>query len=64
MRKTITLLILTLVLTFTLLQGKASADTVLRWSGKKAHHWSTSNSWLRGSDYIPESAVNQLKMWQ
>jgi len=64
MRKTITLLIATLVLTFTLFQGKASGDTVSRWSSKKAHHWSASNGWLRGSNFIPGSAVNQLEMWQ
>lgn len=64
MRKTITLLIATLVLTFTFFQGKGSESTVSRWNSKKAHHWSASNGWLRGSNFIPGSAVNQLEMWQ
>ena len=64
MRKTITLLIATLVLTITFFQGKGSESAVSRWSSKKAHHWSTLNGWLRGSNFIPGSAVNQLEMWQ
>ncbi len=64
MRKTITCLIVALVLTITLFQGYASGDTVSRWSSKKAQHWSASNVWLRGCNFIPGSAVNQLEMWQ
>jgi hypothetical protein len=35
-----------------------------RWSIDKAQQWSAENGWLRGCDFIPSSAINQLEMWQ
>jgi hypothetical protein len=34
------------------------------WSVEKAQDWSKKLPWLRGSDFIPSSAINQLEMWQ
>ncbi len=34
------------------------------WSIEKARKWATGLPWLRGSDFIPSSAINQLEMWQ
>ena len=34
------------------------------WSPEKAREWAKDMPWLRGSDFIPSSAINQLEMWQ
>ena len=34
------------------------------WSIEKARNWEKNLPWLRGSDFIPSSAINQLEMWQ
>ena len=34
------------------------------WSKEKANEWYKTKGWLRGSDYIPSTAINQLEMWQ
>ena len=34
------------------------------WSTQKAADWYKTKGWLRGCDFIPSSAVNQLEMWQ
>jgi glycosyl hydrolase family 2 len=34
------------------------------WSFEKANAWYKSKGWLRGCDFIPSTAVNQLEMWQ
>lgn len=34
------------------------------WSVEKATQWGNLQNWLRGCDYIPSTAVNQLEMWQ
>ena len=35
-----------------------------RWSIEKAQQWSKENGWLRGSNFNPSSAINQLETWQ
>jgi hypothetical protein len=35
-----------------------------RWTEEKAKTWYGQQSWLVGSNYIPENAINQLEMWQ
>lgn len=35
-----------------------------RWSKEKATQWAEQNNWLVGCNYIPQSAINQLEMWQ
>lgn len=34
------------------------------WSKEKANEWYQQWGWLRGSDFIPSTAINQLEMWQ
>src|SRR5688572_29542464 len=34
------------------------------WTKDQANDWYKSWGWLRGSDFIPSTAVNQLEMWQ
>jgi len=41
--------------------GSASGSL---WSVEKADSWAKKLPWLRGSDFIPSSAINQLEMWQ
>jgi hypothetical protein len=43
--------------------GKAGAQTG-RWTEQKANAWYAKQPWLVGSNYVPESAINQLEMWQ
>jgi len=35
-----------------------------KWSEKQAAEWFAKVGWLRGSDFIPSTAINQLEMWQ
>ena len=34
------------------------------WSKEKAAEWSANHGWLRGANFIPSTAINQLEMWQ
>jgi len=34
------------------------------WSKEHANEWYTKWGWLRGSDFTPSTAINQLEMWQ
>ena len=34
------------------------------WNKEKASAWYVTKGWLRGSDFIPSTAINQLEMWQ
>lgn len=34
------------------------------WSAEKANEWYQQWGWLRGSDFLPSTAINQLEMWQ
>jgi endo-1,4-beta-mannosidase len=35
-----------------------------RWTVEEANFWYQYWGWLRGSDFIPSTAINQLEMWQ
>ena len=48
---------------FGLCSGAAWAQTT-RWSEEKASQWYAQQPWLIGSNYTPQSAINQLEMWQ
>jgi Cellulase (glycosyl hydrolase family 5) len=41
----------------------APAQTA-RWPEQKANDWYARQPWLIGSNYVPQSAINQLEMWQ
>lgn len=34
------------------------------WTKEKANAWYAKQGWLRGSNFIPSTAINQLEMWQ
>lgn len=34
------------------------------WTKAQANQWYASKGWLRGCDFIPSTAINQLEMWQ
>ena len=34
------------------------------WTAEQANAWYNGLDWLRGSDFIPSTAINQLEMWQ
>lgn len=34
------------------------------WTAETAREWYDKVGWLRGSDFIPSTAINQLEMWQ
>ena len=40
------------------------AQTRPVWTKQQAKDWYASKPWLRGSDFIPSTAINQLEMWQ
>ena len=52
-----------LTLTLILYIGTASAQHPI-WTKEKANTWYSSKGWLRGCDFIPSTAINQLEMWQ
>ncbi len=35
-----------------------------RWTVDHANEWYKQWGWLRGADFIPSTAINQLEMWQ
>ena len=35
-----------------------------RWSTEQATAWHAEQPWLRGCNFIPSNAINQLEMWQ
>lgn len=41
-----------------------AADGAGRWTQPQAAAWFRLHGWLRGSNFIPSSAINQLEMWQ
>jgi|WetSurMetagenome_2_1015567.scaffolds.fasta_scaffold00004_56 hypothetical protein len=43
---------------------QAAGNAAEMWSIEKAKEWGMLQNWLRGSDYIPSTAINQLEMWQ
>ena len=47
-------------------QNKTSNELTIakRWSEEKANAWSTDKPWLRGANFNPSTAINQLETWQ
>jgi hypothetical protein len=56
--------ILFICLTFALFILNPSASATKQWSIEKANHWAQKQGWLRGCNFIPSNAINQLEMWQ
>jgi len=53
--------ILTLLLGCSIKQKQTTRDV---WTKEQANTWYQKWGWLRGSDFIPSTAINQLEMWQ
>lgn len=55
-----------LIITFNVMSVQPAFSQKERavWSKQKANEWSESEGWVRGSNFIPSSAINQLEMWQ
>ena len=45
-------------------QKKSEKQISGRWTIEKAQQWATENGWLRGSNFNPSTAINQLETWQ
>ena len=44
--------------------GGALASVGKVWTAEKANAWYAQHPWLTGANYIPQTAINQLEMWQ
>ena len=42
----------------------AEQDLASRWSVEQAQAWGINTPWLRGANFNPSTAINQLEMWQ
>lgn len=56
-------ILLSLLLIATLSSSFAQAARPV-WTKQHAYEWYNQHEWLRGSDFIPSTAINQLEMWQ
>jgi hypothetical protein len=45
-------------------QKKSDQSVSTRWTEAQAQQWATENGWLRGSNFNPSTAINQLETWQ
>ncbi|SDB26987.1 Glycosyl hydrolases family 2, TIM barrel domain [Flavobacteriaceae bacterium MAR_2010_188] len=45
-------------------QEVAQSTTAERWSEEKANNWYKTQPWLRGANFNPSTAINQLEFWQ
>ncbi|WEK37443.1 MAG: galactose-1-epimerase [Candidatus Pseudobacter hemicellulosilyticus] len=53
------------LMTLLLLYGTAQAQsTAAKWTEAKANAWYAQQGWLRGANYQPATAINQLEMFQ
>lgn len=65
MKKHLLFLVIAGSLAFASCQEKKVAKTSnARWGVEKALQWGTENGWLRGSNFNPSTAINQLETWQ
>ncbi|MCE5174314.1 MAG: cellulase family glycosylhydrolase [Bacteroidales bacterium] len=44
--------------------GNRQQTTGKIWTKEKANEWYQGQGWLRGCNFIPSTAINQLEMWQ
>lgn len=45
-------------------RGQKAEPVSKRWTAKQAQVWSDDAGWLRGSNFNPSTAINQLETWQ
>jgi hypothetical protein len=61
MKKLILLLVVST--SFIVLNTNAQQERPV-WSKEKANEWYSKQGWVRGCNFIPSTAINQLEMWQ
>ena len=44
--------------------AKETPVTASGWSIEKAQKWSSEQPWIRGCNFSPSTAINQVEMWQ
>ncbi len=69
MKKSIQFTLLAVVVLFIACQNASkkaekSEPVSTRWTVGQAQQWATENGWLRGSNFNPSTAINQLETWQ
>src|SRR5215211_8611432 len=68
MRMKFRLVLVFLVLSVQLNAQKKTAVPVASvgqvWSAEKANAWYKEHAWITGANYLPNTAINQLEMWQ
>ena len=66
MKKILLILVFAGTMALTACQQKPKEKQVVatRWTTEKAQQWGTENGWLRGSNFNPSTAINQLENWQ
>ena len=58
-------LMIGILIVFTACQQKqATTANTERWTLERAQQWDVDNGWLRGSNFNPSTAINQLETWQ
>lgn len=68
--KKMTRLLAALIFSITLLgcnnkdEKESESNETKRWSIEQAQAWAEENPWLRGSNFNPSTAINQLETWQ
>ncbi len=60
------LIALAVIAFFTACQNspKKTEPVSTRWTDAQAQQWAAENGWLRGSNFNPSTAINQLETWQ
>ncbi|WP_194768604.1 cellulase family glycosylhydrolase [Tamlana sp. I1] len=53
-----------IVLQFGCANKTTKSKVATRWSEEKAWQWHDDLPWLRGANFVPSTAINQLEMWQ
>lgn len=45
-------------------QNPVEPENTSRWTVEQAEQWGAENGWLRGCNFTPSTAINQLEFWQ
>lgn len=62
MKLKINMILMTAILFLTM--AAQSQTTAKRWTEAQANKWQAENGWLRGGNFNPSTAINQLETWQ
>lgn len=64
MKRFLLLLSLAGMIFFNSCQPKQETKVRDVWTAEQANNWYKDKGWLRGSNFLPSTAINQLEMWQ